>query len=275
MELLMAGQPDPGSDSAVYYPSDMLDLYRNIRFSVGGEPVSIAVNAYRNNNAATHKSAADGGTQDALSIKDALAGMSGDVIRRAGGAQNYMGVFSGKGSPEAIGAVMQCFFDYSDRFIKAYGKDPEGSPRRKCADWLADENASWQDALQRVCHEFIGLDCNGFVGNWLSRIDHSLRLGPQQGPKEVYEKRRIVRKTVREIAYCDVVIWANFSHIAAINTASAAGEPHFDMCQSAGGGPRMNDYVFRAAPDGTFTRTGGIPAKDVGGPVYVISLWPE
>jgi hypothetical protein len=271
----MAGQPDPGSDSAVYYPSDMLGLYQNMKFSVGGEPVAIAVNAYRNNDSGAHPTAADGGTQDALSIKDALAGISGDVHSRAGGAVSYVDVFTGKGTPEAVTAVMQCFYDYSDRFISTFGKDKVGSPRRKCADWLADEDTGWQVTLQTICHEFIGLDCNGFVGNWLKRVDHSLLLGPQQGPRDVYNKRKVVRKTVQEIAYCDVVVWTNFSHIAAINMTSEAGEPHFDMCQSAGGGPRMNDYIFRAAPDGTFTRTGGIPAKDVGGPVYVISLWPE
>src|SRR6266700_4101557 len=137
----MAGQPDPASNSAVYYPSDMLGLYQNMKFSVGGEPVSIAVNAYRNNDSGSHPTAADGGTQDALSIKDALAGMSGDVHSRAGGAVSYV-------------------------------------------------------------DDFIGLDCNGFVGNWLKRVDHSLLLGPQQGPRDVYNKRRIVRKTVQEIAYC-------------------------------------------------------------------------
>ena len=148
------------------------------------EPVSIAVNAYRNNDSGSHPTAADGGTQDALSIKDALAGMSGDVHSRAGGAVSYVDVFTGKGTPEAIAAVMQCFYDYSDRFISTFGKDKVGSPRRKCADWLADEDTSWQDTLQTICHEFIGLDCNGFVGNWLKRVDHSLLLGPQQGPRE-------------------------------------------------------------------------------------------
>lgn len=271
----MAGQPYNGDNSAVYYPSDMLDLYKSMKFSVGGEPVSIAVNAYRNNDAAHYPSAAKGGTQDALSIKDALAGVSSDAIHRAGGAQNYMDAFSGKGTPEAIAAVLQCLADNSDRFIKTYGNYPEGSPRRKCADWLADQTTSWQDTLQAISDEFIGLDCNGFVGNWLKRVDHSLVLGPQQGPKEVYNKRKLSRTTVQEIQYCDVVVWVNFSHIAAINMASAAGEPHFDMCQSAGGGPRINEYIFSAAGGGTFTRSGGIPAKDVGGPVYVISLWPD
>ena len=174
----MAGDPDPGSDSSVYYPSDVLDLYKNMQFTVGGDSVSIAVNRYRNNDAGVHPTAADGGTQDALSIKDALMSLdSGNIWSRAGGTVSYVDVFTGKGSPEAIAAVMKCFYDYSDRFIKAFGKDPKGTPRRKCADWMADPDTSWQDALQAISNEFIGLDCNGFVGNWLKKIDHALLLG--------------------------------------------------------------------------------------------------
>ncbi|MCI0654151.1 MAG: hypothetical protein L0Y38_05310 [Methylococcaceae bacterium] len=273
----MAGDQDPSSDNSVYYPSDMLDLYKNMKFAVGGELVSIAVNRYRNNDAGSHPSAAEGGTQDALSIKDALMSLDSANIRsRAGGTVSYVDVFTGKGSPEAIAAVMKCFYDYSDRFIKAFGKDKIGTPRRKCADWLADPNTSWQDALQAISNEFIGLDCNGFVGNWLKKIDHALLLGPQQSPRDVYNRRRVVRKSAIEVQYCDIVVWVDFSHIAAINMASAAGEPHFDICQSAGGGPRMNDYIIRAAPSGgTFTLSGGIPASDVAGPVYIISPWPD
>ncbi len=271
----MAGDPDPNSES-VYYPSDMLDLYKNMKFSAGGESVSIAVNQYRNNDAGAHPSAAKGGTQDALSIKDALMSLdSTNIWSRAGGAVSYVDVFTGKGSPKAIAAVMQCFCDYSDRFIAKFGKDREGTPRRKCADWLADPNSSWQDTLQAISNEFIGLDCNGFVGNWLKMIDHSLLLGPQQGPRDVYNRRRVTRKAVIEVQYCDVVVWADFSHIAAINMASAVGEPHFDMCQSAGGGPRMNDYLIQASSSSTFRLSGWIPAKDVAGPVYIISPWPE
>ena len=93
----MAGDPNSGSDSSVYYPSDLLDRYKDMKFVVGGEPVSIAVNRYRNNDAAAHPSASDGGTQDALSIKDALMSLdSANIRNRAGGTVSYVDVFTGK-----------------------------------------------------------------------------------------------------------------------------------------------------------------------------------
>lgn len=48
-----------------YYPVDMLDAFKNIQFTVGSTQVTIAVNRYRNNDAANYPSPAKGGTQDA------------------------------------------------------------------------------------------------------------------------------------------------------------------------------------------------------------------
>lgn len=257
-----------------YYPVDMLNYYKNMTFGLGGRQVSIAVNAYRNNDSASHPDAAHAGTQDALSIKDALMSLGkNEVLTRAGGASAYVGVFTGKGSPEAIMAVLTFFYDYSDRFIKAFGH--ASGPRRRVADWLADDNLSWQDTLQNISNEFIGLDCNGFVGNWLAKSDHSLKIGPNTRPRDVYDKRRIQRQSVDTIQGKDVVVWQNFSHIAAIDWGADSGLPNFNICQSAGGGPRINEYKIVPAGSGTFRLSGGIPKWDVSGAVYIISMWPD
>jgi hypothetical protein len=257
-----------------YYPSDILDDYKGMIFLAQGGSVSISVNRYRNNDPASHPTPADGGTQDALVIKESLRQLdSGNILARAGGAVSYVDVFTGKGSPEAIGAVLQCFADYSDQFISRYSNDWNHA-NKKCAAFLADPNTSWQDTLQAICDEYIGLDCNGFVGNWLRKRDRSLGLGPQQDPHTVYNRRKIVRSSVDEVQYCDIVVWRNFSHVAAINLNGDANN-QVSMCQSAGGGPRMNDYFVHRLSDGVFTLSGGIPAKDVPGAVYIISLWPE
>ena len=266
---------DDGSDSStMYYPSDMLKDFKNIKFTVDGSGVSIAINSYRNNDAGSHPSAGKGGTQDAIVIKDALLQLDHtSVLSRAGGAQAYVDVFTGKGAPEAIGKVLATLADYSDKFIGKYGKG--GGPARTCADWLADPSLSWNDTLQKISDEFLGLDCNGFVGNWLKRCDHALKLGPQNGPRDVYNARKLTRTKVEQIAYCDVVVWANFSHIAALDDVAGTGLPKINMCQSAGGGPRINEYSIAISSPGKFRLAGGIPASDVGGEVYVISPWAE
>ncbi len=53
------------------------------------------------------------------------------------------------------------------------------------------------------------------------------------------------------------------------------GSPRYYVCQSAGGGPRCNLYEISSSAPGVFQLRGGIPEKDVPGPVYVISLWDE
>ena len=255
-------------------PSGVLDRFKDMSVQAGGENVSVAVNKYRNNDGGSHPTPGDGGTQDAIKIKDALMGLAmGDVLARAGGAQSYVDVFTGKGSPEGIAAVMVLFHDYSDKFIERYKKS--GGATRVCADILANPDMTWQATLQAISDEFIGLDCNGFVGNWLKSCEPNFRLGPQNGPRQVYDKRKTQRNSVDEIEYWDVVVWANFSHIAAVDGVSGGGLPKVNVCQSAGGGPRMNEYTILQAAPGMFQLSGGgvDPAWEVGGGVYIVSLW--
>lgn len=264
---------DSGGDySSFYYPSDMLADFKCISFQVEGSDVEISINSYRNNDATVHTSAADGGTQDALVIKDALLGLDvHNVLARAGGAQRYVDVFTGKGSPEAIADVLTTLADYSDKFIAKFGKG--GGPARTCADYLAGDS-SWEDTLQSISDAFLGLDCNGFVGNWLKKCDHALKLGPQNGPRQVYNQRRQTRNAVDEIQEADVIVWANFSHIATVNCEAGGGSPKYTVCQSAGGGPRSNDYTIGVSSPGKFRLSGGYPAGDVAGEVFIISPWP-
>jgi hypothetical protein len=255
-----------------YFPSDMLSDFKDIEFFTGGTRCKVEVDHYRNNNAAMFPTAAKGGTEDALVVKDALLGLDyHNVLARAGGASRYVSVFVGKGSPDAIGDVLTLLYDYSDKFIARYGKS--SGPARKCANWLADDKLSWEDTMQKITSEFIGLDCNGFVGNWAQKADHALKLEPNTPPRGFYDRHKTVRKAVDEIQAGDVVVWTNFCHIAAIDTESGAGSPKFMMCQSAGGGPRINEYSIAVSSPGRFRLSGGFPAGDVPGEVYIFSLW--
>jgi hypothetical protein len=269
LAIMNARRRFPMSDDA-FGPGDMLDEYQNVRVPTGEGYVILKVDNYRN---LSRGAASKGGCDDAIKVKDALVQVaSSSVWSRAGGPVGYMNVFSGKGSPGAIGGVMAAFYDYADKFIRTFPPN-KNTPVGRCSMWMADDNLSWQDALQNICHEFIGLDCNGFVGNWLKRCDHSLKLTQDSKPKIVYDQKRVAREDVKDIEYWDIVIWADFSHIAAVLGEGGGGKPRFYICQSAGGGPRCNLYEINRVSSGVFQLRGGIPEKDVPGNVYVISPW--
>ena len=261
-------------DETSPWPSDMLGYYKNIKVPAATTTATISVNTYRNNDAASHTSPDDGGTQDALKVKDALLGLnSGDVLRRAGGAVNYVNVFTGKGSPEAISAVMSTLVDYSDKFIAKYLKAAGNPVLQKTAAWMDDPSLSWEEALQAISDEFIGLDCNGFVGNWLKKADSSLRLTEQSGPGTVKTAAKVKRMHLDEIDEWDVVIWHGNIHIAAIERRGST-DSKFWMCQSAGDGPTKQEYVLTETSPGAFTKSGGAnPRSEVGGSVGVYSMW--
>ncbi len=255
-----------------YSPNEMLADFKAIKFQVGGESVSIAVNKYRNNDHKNYPSAAKHGTQDALDVKNALLSLDNPaILARAGGASEYVGVFVGKGTPEGITKVLTMFHDYADKFVARYGKG--GGPRRKCADWLADPHLSWQDTLQNISNEFIGLDCNGFVGNWLKRADPALRMHANTPIPFYLQKRKTPRKKVDDVLIGDVIVWTHNGHIAVIDDQPGPTSDKFIICQSAGGGPRRNEYSIRVSSPGRFLLSGGYPAGDVPGEVRIFSLW--
>ena len=185
------------------WPSDMLGYYKKMKVNFHAGSEVIAVNKYRNNAYPLEK----GGTQNAMIVKSALYNLNhGDVVRRAGGGQNFQDVFSGKGSPEAIAAVLATFGDYQEKFVAAYGNlsYDNNYPVRVTADWLGDPDLSWHDTLQAISDEFIGLDCNGFVGNWLKRADAGLLLNEQSDPPTVRGATKKKRMSLDEIEEWDV-----------------------------------------------------------------------
>jgi hypothetical protein len=254
-------------------PAQMLDNYKNIVCSADGGEVLVSVNRYRNAN----NPAGKGGTADAVIVKDRLKYVAPDAWTRAGGSVAYVEAFMGKGSPEAICGVLETFAAYSTPFIKNYAKS--GGLEGKIAGILANEDISWTDTLQQVCDACIGLDCNGFVGNWLKAVQPDFKLGPNSKPDVVRAKAQTYRTDVSEIEYWDVMCYAANEHIAAVH-----GDGHapgrFQVVQSAGGGPRINEFAF--LPTGTDIVAGqtrqrfklGAPTKnDIGYDFYVISLW--
>ncbi|MDQ3332010.1 MAG: hypothetical protein M3552_15370, partial [Planctomycetota bacterium] len=247
-------------------PAEALYAYKNMKVSVAGGTAVISVNKYRNADHALDK----GGCQHALVIKDKLRALSKDVWARAGGSVAYVETFMGKGSPWSIAGVLEGLAAHSDAFIKAYAKD-KGTPQAKCASILADDSLDWGQTLQKICDEYIGLDCNGFVGNWLKVVEPHFKLHQNHRADEVRKKVVTYRTQLDQIEYWDVMCYAKNEHIAAVNgPGPTAGT--FMVCQSAGGGPRMNEHRFVKTGTNLFRLAAPTP-QDIGRDFYVISLW--
>lgn len=256
-----------GNPGRFFGPADMLHTYKNMECSVGGGTAVVSVNKYRN---ANKPSAEKGGCQHALVIKDRLRGVAKDAWPRAGGVAAYVEVFMGKGSPWAIASVLETFAVYSDAFINAY-KNSKGTPEAKCAAILANDDITWEQTLQKICDEYIGLDCNGFVGNWLKVVQPDFKLNQNHKADEVRTKAKTYRTELAQIEFWDVMCYTQNEHIAAVN--GAGGAPgSFMVAQSAGGGPRMNEFKFLKTGTRTFRLAAPTP-QDIGNEFYVISLW--
>lgn len=260
----MFGFNNPGQ---FFGPANLLDCYKNMDVSVGGENVSVAVNKYKN---ANHGSAPSG-CDAALKVKDALKNVAHDAWDRAGGPYAYVGVFSGKGSPWEITAVLETFAIYSDKFISTFKRMGKSTPQGQCALILEDDTISWEETLQKICDSFIGLDCNGFVGNWLKVVQPEFKFNENVKSNDVKRKAQAIRKDPTEFEYWDILCYVQNEHIAAIHTAATTPGRHW-ICQSAGGGPRMNEFGFVRTGAQTFKLAA--PTKDdIGNDFCVVSLW--
>lgn len=267
-------------------PARMLYLYKNIRCAVPGGVATVSINKYKNNN---HKHKRDPETkkitqkvasscEDGITLKNALIQAAPQAIQRAGGPVSFMNVFVGKGSPSAIALVLESFVIHSDRFIQKFSAPKTDPILKTVADLLADDTLSWQETLQTICDLHIGLDCNGFVGNWLKMFFPEFKLDQDSKANNVRNLKVTYRADQSEIGYWDIMAYAANEHIAAIEcTAESQAVGKFAVCQSAGGGPRINPYSFRkSGRDGSgrqlFQLNPGT-ALDVGFNFYVVSLW--
>ena len=213
-------------------PAQMLDEYKGIVCEADGSQHVISVNNYRNANHPPET----GGCQAALRVSYGLKGVAPDAHKRAGGTKSYVEAFSGKGSPKTIKAILETFVAYSGAYIDKFKTAAKGTVERKVATILADENISWQETLQQLCDICFGLDCNGFIGNWLSIVQPDFKLNYNSKSNDARAIAKAYRNTLAEIEYWDIMCYAANEHIAAVDQMGhAAGR--FQVCQSAGGGP--------------------------------------
>lgn len=101
-------------------------------------------------------------------------------------------VFVGKGTPELIAQAL--------RLAEAFG--------------LVQGNAG---AMQSYCDDYIGLDCNGYVGNYLKQEGCKL-VGPStpaRAPSFLPEAYRHAK--LDDVAYRSVICWKNAGHVAIVD----------------------------------------------------------
>jgi hypothetical protein len=219
-------------------PLGMLVRYWNLKVSTPDGTAPIMVNSYK------CSTPAFGGTVNEELIKDAFIGVSKKkIIDEAGGAVSYVDAFVGKASPETFERVLALIYQYREAFVSAYGKT-HTEPYKTCAKILSGDGRP-ERILQTFCDEYMGLDCNGFVGNFVAKADHSLKLKPNSSIQhEFFPKKTVLRASADELQAKDLIIWANFQHIASIDVGLY---DKFIVCQSTAGGPqssRGNSFVY-------------------------------
>lgn len=130
--------------------------------------------------------------------------------------------FWGKGSPDDVAHAL--------RIVEDVAQENPGHPSlKRFQDVLTGD-----DRVAKVCDQFIGVDCNGFIGNL--GVENGI---PQASPNLLPGLWKNVgpidkwRSSVDEIQPLDVLIWPHDSHIAIIHDVK---DGRFTVCQSTGGG---------------------------------------
>jgi hypothetical protein len=242
-------------------PSDFLDEYHHISVATQQGSFTIAVNKYR------CSTPEFGGTVDAEEVKDGFLGITNKgIIDEAGGVGPFVRVFVGKGSPEEFATVLALVAKYKDAFVKAYKKGSD--TRGQCAKMMDGYRPEQvREMLQAFTDKYLGLDCNGWVGNFVKRTKKSPFDADTEIPRYYYHCNS-VRKTLAEVLTLDILVWANFQHTALIGSWDSALKKA-DVYQSTYGGPQHAVHELVAEGNGLFSLA---PSSIVGGQFYVVNL---
>src|SRR5262249_17005021 len=114
-----------------------------------------------------------------------------EVLRR--NRPTMMTVHSGKGSPEEIALALHLVSKY-----KLYDKKFAGDPPPGVRDYSGN---------------YIGLDCNGFVGNYARAT------GRTKVPNSTIRSyANALRTRIEDVKADDVLIWTDYGHMAVIHS---------------------------------------------------------
>ena len=247
-------------------PADLRDRYRKIDLTIVGQPVVVTMKPgdiyYKNLgrmplvNEKRVKSKLLSFTNSALKKDKAAIDAITAPVKLKVNHKIFMTVFSGKGSPEEIAVVLKL----AAKFRKELR-----------ADWK--EKGSLAVSLATFYETYIGLDCNGFVGNYAEAIGSKF----DGGVKPIdFARPHNKRQTVDAIQPGDAMVWLRpRSHIAAVQGKRSDGT--WDAIEANGergiGGLGDTVYELKAAGKGVFkanrVRNG---RKGAAQQVYVVAL---
>ena len=205
-------------------PSSMIAAYSRITVQLDAPLISVQVNVQKY--ACQHPGYGTG-QAERMHYKDRLLGVIGGgrgIAQNGMTPSRFVGVFSGKGTMDDIATCMRLavrhrIFHHT-RTIAADGLLP------------------YQLLLQRVADDYVGLDCNGFVGNWA--IYNAVPGASASHFPLDWLSGRTARRTLADIQPFDVIVWASGNHIAMVETVanlSAEGRSRTVGCaESSRGG---------------------------------------
>ncbi len=243
-------------------PRDMVNRFRHLLVPQTGRAngdalmslpsgISFELNNYLCNNAQY------GGAVEALKLKDLLLNIpwgTGPHPPNLRTLFNLTGidlvnVFTGKGTPDQMERTLS-FVDFVIR------EKPQ--VLRRAFPALVEGGIAYMQDMAVRGSVLIGLDCNGFVGNWQMAAGYN-RCGPNDGIQ--WWPNRRVRTRLADVHTYDVAPFANNSHIVALHRVyEEGGKKYADIAQSTGrvgstSGPQFSQaHEIRATNEsGVFT----------------------
>jgi hypothetical protein len=156
-----------------------------------------------------------------LRFRGAMANLSVPAfLKRV--APGMMRVHCGKGSPEEIQICLHLIAVFGLYDKKKFGTDSAAG-------------------VQDYCDKYIGLDCNGFVGN----LARELKLAKEpETPIPYYAPKHRRRARIEDVQPNDVLVWTDNGHIAVIDdidsfVGSSGGKPARDctVVEATAGNP--------------------------------------
>jgi hypothetical protein len=146
----------------------------------------------------------------------------------------FVDVFTGKGMPDAIAKCLRLAARH-----RVYCHAGPGAGAGAGLDAAA--------GIRQVADSYVGLDCNGFVGNW-ARMAGVRHATAQRAPLDWLSHTR-VRRRLEDVSPFDVLVWANGCHIAVLENCDAptasARRRHAEVAESSTGGIQLHPYVIR------------------------------
>jgi hypothetical protein len=200
-------------------PADLRDKYLSMQFEADGESVQFQLEHLKYQNLGRKVLINMDLKSKVLmlanqELKKDEAGVSALVapVHLKQNSPVFMHVFSGKGSPDEIQAVLKL----AARFKTKLG-----------AAWK--DKGSLSESIKQFYYNNIGLDCSGFAGNYARAIGS--KYGPDTPILSFAPAGKRVKK-LADVAPGDVLVWKNNQHIATLQGKRDDG--FWDVVESNG-----------------------------------------